>query len=46
MIGTNDSINKTSETLLVELLQLRNVLQQKQDCEVIISCPTLSQNPG
>ena len=40
MIGTNDSLYKTSETLLVELLQLKNFIQQKQDCEVIISCPT------
>ena len=41
MAGTNDSINKSSEEILVELLQLRTFIESNcPDCKVVISRPT------
>ena len=40
MAGSNDAINKSSQTILEDLLKLKSFLQSKFECEVIISCPT------
>ena len=41
MAGTNDSTMKSSELILVELLQLKTFIEkQLPGCTVIISCPT------
>ena len=41
MAGTNDAIMKTSETILVELLQLKSFVEDTLPCcTVIISYPT------
>ena len=40
MAGTNDGITKTSEVILVELLQLKSFEYVLSGCKVVISCPT------
>ena len=41
MAGTNDSVIKSSECILFELLQLKTFIADSlPGCEVIISCPT------
>ena len=41
MAGTHDAIMKTSETILVELLQLKSFVEDTfPGCIVVISCPT------
>ena len=41
MVGTNDSKVKTSESILVELLQLKTFIENSlPGCTVVISCPT------
>ena len=41
MAGTNDSINMSSEEILVELVQLKKFIESNPpDCKVIISCST------
>ena len=41
MAGTNDAITRTSEVILVELLQLKSVIEYAlPGCKVVISCPT------
>ena len=41
MAGTNDLINKSSQEILVEMLQLRTFIESNcPDCKVAISCPT------
>ena len=42
MAGSNDAVNKnkSSQSLLEELLRLKSFLQSKFMCDVILSCPT------
>ena len=41
MAGTNDTITKTSEVILVELLQLKSFIEYALlGCKVVTSCPT------
>ena len=41
MAGSNDSPNKSSECILIEMLQLKKFIEDSLNgCKVIISCPT------
>ena len=42
MAGSNDAVNKnkSSQSILEELLKLKSFLQSKFRCDVILSCPT------
>ena len=41
-VGTNDTVNKDANEIILDLLQLKDYANQRwPECEIILSCPTL-----